>query len=90
MPSASLVSASVAGGLVAGPGAIGRLIIEGFDLSLFGDLIEPHGLSPHNAAVMVEACTTFFVTGILACRVGDLASCGHPVANGAATFFIEA
>ena len=46
-----------------------------------GDLITPHGESPHESAVMVEASSTVFAEGIAVCRVGDAASCGHTISS---------
>lgn len=86
MPAASKVSESIAGGLVAGPGA-DTVLVEGLPWSVLGDLIEPHGIGTHSSAEMVEASETVFAQSIAVCRVGDLASCGHPVVNGAETVF---
>lgn len=82
----AIVGVSVCGGVITGPGAVSKLI-DGSPVSLVGDSVAPHGIGPHAAAVMVEGSANLFVGGVPVCRLGDAASCGHVVTNGAANFF---
>ena len=87
MPSASKVGESIAGGLVLGPGAP-TVLTEASTTSTIGDEIMSHGIGEHSSAEMVEASETVFAEGKPVCRVGDAASCGHVVDNGAITVFV--
>lgn len=89
MPNAGLVGESlVGGGIVGGPGA-DSVIIEDHPASLLGDLVESHGDSPHDAATIIEASETVFVGGVGISRVGDAASCGDVISNGAESVSIN-
>ncbi|MGR9106760.1 MAG: PAAR domain-containing protein, partial [Gammaproteobacteria bacterium] len=49
---------------------------DGDNIVCIGAAIQPHGVSPHDAAVMTEGSSTVYAEGIAVCREGDLASCG--------------
>ncbi len=58
-------------------------------LMCLGDLVAPHGDSPHgtNPVPMVEASQKVFVGGRPVCRQGDKAQCGHPATGSSKVFF---
>lgn len=43
-----------------------------------GDVVQSHGDSPHDSAVMVTGSSTVFCNSIALCKAGDIASCSHP------------
>jgi uncharacterized Zn-binding protein involved in type VI secretion len=47
--------------------------------------VSPHGKTPHNGGTIITSSLTVFAEGILIARLGDVASCGHTIANGAPT-----
>lgn len=70
-------SADSAGGAqLAGGQAVVRL--EGHDVVLLGDSVEPHGTGEHGGPVMAEGSGIMRINGIPVCRAGNKASCGHP------------
>lgn len=80
MPGIARVGVDTAGGTIVGGGQ-STVYANGALVAVLGDAVAPHGPSPHDAAVMVEASSTVFAEGIRVCRAGDAASCGH-VATG--------
>lgn len=84
MPNCGKVGASLAGGLISGPG-VATVLVEGQPCSVVGDAVASHGVPPHNAATIVSGSTTVLVGGQPCDKVGDLASCGHAISVGAAT-----
>lgn len=46
-----------------------------------GDIVTPHGDSPHDSALMVGHSPWFTVDGIPVCKTTDLASCGDLLAG---------
>ena len=42
-----------------------------------GDIIKPHGSSPHNAATIIAGSKNVFIGGTAVANSGDLATCGH-------------
>jgi uncharacterized Zn-binding protein involved in type VI secretion len=61
-----------------------RTLVNSLPVARLGDQITPHGDSPHDSAVLIEASSTVFAEGIPVCRLGDAASCGHTI-SGAST-----
>jgi len=51
-----IVGESIAGGIIAGPGAT-RVFISGRPMSVQFDSVAPHGDSPHNSALMSTLAT---------------------------------
>lgn len=43
-----------------------------------GDIVKPHGSSPHNAATITADSNNVFIGGVAVANSGDLATCGHP------------
>lgn len=80
MANVSLVGESVAGGVIAGPGAP-NWRVTGKAVSLLGDAVTPHGNGQHAGPVMVTASPWMKINGKPVVRAGSVASCGH-VANG--------
>lgn len=55
-----------------------KVFVEGFQIGVAGDPVDPHGSAPHDGAVMVGGSSKVFIQGIPALRGGiDQASCGH-------------
>ena len=85
MPGISRVNIDDASGQILGPGA-STVFAQGGKVSLKGDNVAGHGLSPHNAPTMVGSSSTVFANGKPVVRKSDNASCGH-LASGASTVF---
>lgn len=70
---------TVGGGIVTGPGAVGRLTLNGVPAVLVGDHIASHApnTGAHVAATMIQGSSNLRVNGVPVCRTGDAASCGH-------------
>lgn len=63
-------------------GAVQNFLINGFEIVVLGDLVEPHGPPPHSPPPpMVQATTHFRVNGIAVCREGHVAECNHPTSG---------
>ncbi|MEM7308911.1 MAG: PAAR domain-containing protein [Planctomycetota bacterium] len=78
MPAASRVLLDTAGGgLIQGPGQT-FVRIGGYSWAVVGDLVTPHGLPPHDAAVLTQGSPLVRIAGAPAVRAGDPASCGDP------------
>jgi hypothetical protein len=54
------VGIDVAGGLIVGPGNL-TVFVEGFPVSMPGDLITTHGLPPHDVPVTANPSVDVFV-----------------------------
>ena len=76
MPGVSRVGVDTAGGIITGPGEP-TVLVNGSPVSVIGDSVAPHGLPPHDSAVMVGGSNTVFAGGIGVVRAGDASSCGH-------------
>lgn len=76
MSQISLVGESSAGGMIVGPGDP-TFTVEGKPVSVVGDVVMPHGLSPHNAPVMVQGSSWLTWNGKPVVVSGCMASCGH-------------
>ena len=85
MPGISRVGVDSAGGIITGGGQ-SSVYANGALVAVLGDAVAPHGVSPHDSAVMVEASSTVDAEGIPVCRAGDAASCGH-TASGSGNVF---
>lgn len=83
MANVSLVGVdSAGGGIILGPGT-SKLTVKGVKVSLLGDTIAPHGVSPHNASVVVQASTKLKVNGVGVVYAGCATSCGHTTTGSA-------
>jgi len=80
MVAISLVSESIAGGVITGPGAIPWTIF-GKPISLLGDGVAGHGTGAHAGPVMAEGSGWMTWNGIPVVRTGNRATCSHE-ANG--------
>jgi uncharacterized Zn-binding protein involved in type VI secretion len=75
----ALVNQSTASGIIIGPGAT-SVYITGLNISLDGDYVLTHGISPHdNASIISTNNSTVFIGGIKIIVNGDMATCGHSV-----------
>ncbi len=83
MPPAARVGVDTAGGPIL-PGPNVTVFVGGSFWAVMGHTVTPHGPPPHGPPppVMVKGSMTVFVSGIPACRLGDVASCGCPAAPG--------
>jgi uncharacterized Zn-binding protein involved in type VI secretion len=55
-----------------------KVFVEGRQIGVAGDPVDPHGSGSHAGAVMVGGSGKVFIQGIPALRGGiDSASCGH-------------
>lgn len=61
--------------------------VDGLPVSLQGNPVESHGISPHNNAIMVQGNPNFVVGGISVCTTASRASCGD-LPTGSSTFFV--
>jgi len=66
-----------AGGVQTASPSNSQFLIDGAVVVLQGDLVQPHGKSPHSSASMVEGSSGFTVNGVPVCLEGHKASCGH-------------
>lgn len=41
-----------------------------------GDIVKPHGSSPHNAATIIAGSNNVFIGNVAVANSGDLATCG--------------
>lgn len=87
MPGASRVGVDTAGGVIVGNLAP-TVFVNGAPVAVKGAAVEPHPPTPPHttAPVMVGSSATVYANGILICRAGDSASCGH-TASGSADVF---
>jgi uncharacterized Zn-binding protein involved in type VI secretion len=76
MPGISRVGVDAAGGVFTGPG-VTSVRVNGAVIVVVGTSIASHGISPHDNAHTVGSSATVRAGGILVCRAGDVASCGH-------------
>ena len=78
---------TLAGGVapITGPGAP-TVIAEGALVSTLSDIVAPHGEPPHAKSVIISSSTTVFAMGRGVVRMGDVASCGHPVISQSTVF----
>ena len=72
---------SVGTGVILGPGGIGSYG-DSFIISIVGDLIAPHGPSPHDAGHIIAGSPDTFVNGIPMVHLNDPTSCGCTVLTG--------
>jgi uncharacterized Zn-binding protein involved in type VI secretion len=68
-------------GVILGPGGLGQYG-DGLTVSVVGDLIAPHGPSPHDAGVIIQGSPDTFINGIPLVHIGDATSCGCTVLLG--------
>lgn len=54
------------------------VFVNGTPVSVVGDPVQSHGPSPHSSPVMMTGSGNVFAHSISVCRLGDLATCGHP------------
>lgn len=87
-PLAKKTISTAGGGPLLGPAST-NVLCEGFQVSLVGDAVTPHGVPPHNSSNVTTGSVSVLVNGIPPAAVGSGTSCGHLVANGAATVFIN-
>lgn len=87
MPGVSRVGLDSAGGVITGNLAP-TVFVNGAPVAVLGAAVESHPpVPPHTTSpVMVGSSATVYASGILVCRAGDAASCGH-TASGSADVF---
>jgi len=70
---------------ITGPGAP-TVIAEGAPVSTLSDIVDPHGEPPHAKSVIESSSATVIAMGRGVVRMGDVASCGHPVISSSTVF----
>jgi uncharacterized Zn-binding protein involved in type VI secretion len=85
MPGVSRVNQDSAGGAIVGV-LVPTVYVNGTNIVCQGAAVSSHGISPHDAPVMVGHSGTVYAGGIAICRQGDSASCGH-AASGSGDVF---
>ncbi len=70
---------------IIGPGAP-TVFAESLVVSTLGDLVVPHGESPHAKATIIEGSTSVFAMGKPVVRMGDKATCGDVVVSKSTVF----
>ena len=55
---------------------------NGNNIIINGDPVTGHGRSPHAAAIMIAVSNNVFIGGVAVCKVGNVATCGHPALPG--------
>lgn len=86
MPGIARVNQDSAGGLITGNLAP-TVFINGKPIAVRGATVQSHGLGSHASPVLDGSSLVVFANGIPICRIGDLASCGHPITSGSSTVF---
>lgn len=88
MPGISRVGADSAGGVIVGNLAP-TVFANGAPVAVKGAAVESHPpVPPHTTSpVMVGSSAKVYASGILVCRAGDAASCGH-TASGSVNVFV--
>jgi len=76
MPGVSRVGTDKAGGTIVGNLAP-TVFVNGVPIAVKGASVAGHGRSPHSSPVMNGSSGTVKAHGILICRAGDSATCGH-------------
>lgn len=68
-----------AGGGIIGPGSPIQSILrdQGQAVAVFAEPVQNHGTGGHASATMVGSNNVLRAAGVLACRLGDAATCGH-------------
>lgn len=84
MPEVARVNTDSAGGLITGNLAP-TVFVNGSPIAVKGASVAGHGLPPHAGPVLSGSSTNVYANGILICREGDLATCGHPISSGSPT-----
>lgn len=86
MPGIARIELDSAGGFIIGNLAP-TVFINGSPVAVRGATVQGHGLGTHASPVLDGSSLVVFANGIPICRVGDLASCGHPISSGSSTVF---
>lgn len=76
-----------AGGIIIGMLQDGTVFANGSNVSVNSDPVQGHGTGTHAAPVMIANSNNVFINGIMVCKQGNLATCGHP-STGSADVFI--
>jgi uncharacterized Zn-binding protein involved in type VI secretion len=85
MPGVSRVNADTAAGTIVGNLAP-TVFVNGNPIAVKGADVSGHGRGSHRSPVMDGSSSTVYANGILICREGDAATCGHP-ATGSGNVF---
>lgn len=63
------------------------VFVNGINIAVLGDNVEPHGMKPHNFAVIVTGSPNTFAHNCSVARLADMASCGHNIVTGSDNTF---
>jgi uncharacterized Zn-binding protein involved in type VI secretion len=58
-------------------------------VAVVGDPVEGHGIGKHAGPVMMTGSDNVFAHGIPVCRIGDVATCGHPIVSNSNDTFVN-
>lgn len=77
MPAVTRITKDSAGGTIIGNQAT-TVFVNGVCICVLGDKVQSHGSPPHSPPPpMVQSSNNVYAHGILICRKGDKAACGH-------------
>lgn len=74
-----------AGGIIIGA-QNNTVFANGYNVAVDGDAVQGHGTGMHSNPTMI-ANSSVYINGKMACKAGNLATCGHE-ATGSDTVFI--
>ena len=78
MSGISRVGVDSAGGKIIGMLQDGTVFANGSNVSVNSDPVQGHGVGVHAGPVMVANSNNVFINGIMVCKAGNQATCGHP------------
>lgn len=81
------IGIDTAGGVILGTLQDGTVYANGYNISVNADPVQGHGVGPHAGPTMIANSNNVFINGIMVCKEGNLATCGHP-ATGSPNVFI--
>ena len=85
MPGISRVGTDTAGSTIVGNLAP-TVLVNGSPVAVVGAAVAGHGRGPHRSPVMDGSSGNVYANGILVCRAGDAATCGHPASGSGDVF----
>ena len=87
MSGISRIGVDTAGGTIIGMLQNGTVFANSSNVSVNSDPVQGHGTGVHAGPVMVASCNDVFINGIMVCKAGNQATCGHP-SSGSLNVFV--
>lgn len=87
MSGVSRINVDTAGGKIIGMLQDGTVFANGSNISVNSDPVQGHGTGPHAGPVMIANSNNVYINGILVCKAGNQATCGHP-STGSSNVFV--